>query len=185
MYSGKLVKLRGLELSDVDTIMGYFNDFEMRQYLAFAWPVSSGQEEDWVRSTWERRKNQTGFVFGIEALDTGELIGTCNLDINDWIVGSSSLGIALGRRYTDKGCGTEAMQLLLWFGFHVMNLNRVELEVLESNTRAIHVYEKLGFQLIGRRRQRRYRAGRHEDGILMDLLRKEWTVYEPVEAKTG
>ena len=53
-------------------------------------------------------------------------------------------------------------------------MHMVYLEVLESNDRAIHVYERLGFRIDGRLRQRIFRNGTYEDSILMSLLRSEY-----------
>ena len=59
------------------------------------------------------------------------------------------------------------------FGFEMMNLNRIELEVHAENARARHVYAKVGFQEEGVRRQAIYRAGRYQDMVVMGLLAGE------------
>jgi RimJ/RimL family protein N-acetyltransferase len=84
------------------------------------------------------------------------------------------LGIAIGdRSYWDGGYGTDAMRVLCRFGFDMMNLHRIQLDVYEGNERAIHVYEKVGFQVEGRRREAMFKYGRYQDVIVMGLLSGE------------
>ncbi len=175
--------MRGLELSDLDAIMSYWNDYEMRRNLFRPWPFSSEDEQAFIRSSWEKQRKMEGFNFAIERLSTSKLVGTCGVDSIDWISRSAGVGIALDRTQTDQGLGTEAMQLLLWFAFDLLNLERLELEVWDFNKRAIHVYEKLGFRHAGRRRMKGFREGRHFDSLLMDILRSERLEYMPVEAQ--
>jgi len=51
-------------------------------------------------------------------------------------------------------------------------LTRVELEVFASNTAAISLYTKCGFEREGVKRRARYIDGKYDDIILMALLRE-------------
>ena len=50
------------------------------------------------------------------------------------------------------------------------------MEVNGYNRRAIHVYERLGFKLVGRLREQIVMNGRRYDQMIMDLLREELTL---------
>jgi RimJ/RimL family protein N-acetyltransferase len=50
-------------------------------------------------------------------------------------------------------------------------LERIELEVFASNTRAFALYEKLGFVTEGVKRRARKLDGQYDDNVLMALLR--------------
>ncbi len=63
---------------------------------------------------------------------------------------SARLGIRLMPDYVDKGYGTEALRAFLPHFFGVMGFRRMLLDVAATNTRAVHVYEKLGFRHCGR-----------------------------------
>ncbi|MCF6136308.1 GNAT family N-acetyltransferase [Pseudalkalibacillus berkeleyi] len=73
-----------------------------------------------------------------------------------------------------KGYGTEAMSLLLEYGFEVLNLHRVGLDVFAFNTRGIKSYEKLGFQQEGVIRDQLYYDGEYHDSILMGVMKDEF-----------
>jgi RimJ/RimL family protein N-acetyltransferase len=85
------------------------------------------------------------------------------------------LGIGIGdREQWGKGYGREAMELVLRYGFHELNLHRIQLTVFEYNERAIALYEKLGFRREGVYREFMQRDGKRYDMLLYGLLRREW-----------
>ncbi|ATF15594.1 N-acetyltransferase [Brevibacillus brevis X23] len=73
-----------------------------------------------------------------------------------------------------KGYGSEALLLMLDYGFGILNLHRIELNVFAFNERAIHTYEKLGFQREGVQRQALYYNHTYHDSILMSMLADEY-----------
>ncbi|KMZ44265.1 MULTISPECIES: GNAT family protein [Bacillales] len=76
--------------------------------------------------------------------------------------------------YQGKGYGSEALLLMLDYGFGILNLHRIELNVFAFNERAIHTYEKLGFQREGIQRQALYYNHAYHDSILMSMLADEY-----------
>ncbi|MCD5323376.1 MULTISPECIES: GNAT family N-acetyltransferase [Pontibacillus] len=72
------------------------------------------------------------------------------------------------------GLGTEALSLLIDYGFRQLNLNRIGLDVFSYNTRAIRSYEKLGFVKEGQIRDALYYDGVYHDSILMGLKEEEF-----------
>ena len=89
---------------------------------------------------------------------------------------TATLGIFIGNKdYRSKGYGTEAIKLILDFGFNYLNLNNIDLALMEFNKRALKCYEKCGFKKIGRRRKCKFINGRYYDSILMDILSEEFT----------
>ena len=174
-FIGEKVILRALEKSDVEDMMKYWNVYETRVGLGTIIPMSSMMEEDFINFAHESAKNQKGYFFAIENKETGEFLGTCSLVNFIWTSRSGVLGIAIHNPDNhDKGYGTDAMDCLLRFGFNVLNLHRIELWVVEYNKRAIHVYEKLGFKEIGRKREAHYLQGKYHDMVMMDILKREF-----------
>jgi RimJ/RimL family protein N-acetyltransferase len=66
------------------------------------------------------------------------------------------------------------MRLTMRYGFEQFNLNRIHLQVMGFNTRAIHLYEKLGFQHEVREREVYAHDGQYFDKVSMGILRSEW-----------
>jgi len=93
----------------------------------------------------------------------------------DEIFGNNADNQAIGEKaYWSQGHGTDAVRLLLRYGFNELNLNRICLHVYSFNTRAIRCYEKAGFVLEGRLRQDVFHHGEYADALVMSVLRSEW-----------
>jgi RimJ/RimL family protein N-acetyltransferase len=104
----------------------------------------------------------------------------------DWVTGTSWVGIGIGDPdYWGKGYGTEAMQLILEFGFGQLNLRRISLTVFEYNRRAYQSYCKCGFKEEGRQRQWMQRGGERHDLIFMGILREEWEAAVAAKASSA
>ncbi|KPL08481.1 hypothetical protein AMJ86_00475 [bacterium SM23_57] len=175
MYKGKQVTLRAVEQDDIPEILHHFNDLEVRRFLHMITPVSTEEEEKWIQEITRQRKAGTNFLFAIELQKPKQFLGVCGLNSVDWIHRSAELGIAISnKKYWGKGLGTEAIHLLVQFGFNNLNLHRIYLTVFEDNLRAQRVYEKVGFTKTGRQRETIHRLGRYFDLFSMDLLANEY-----------
>jgi len=60
------------------------------------------------------------------------------------------------------------------FMFESKQLNKITLEVLETNTRALNLYKKLGFVYEGQKRQEVLKNNKYIDSIFMSILKEEW-----------
>jgi len=55
MFEGEKVVLRSLELTDLDTIMQFWNNITLRRELGPVVPHSIKEREDWIKSSWAKR----------------------------------------------------------------------------------------------------------------------------------
>ncbi len=116
-----------------------------------------------------------GHNYAIVDLSTDRLIGNCGLIDLDQTNGTAMVGIFIGdKAHRGMGYGTEAMRLLIDYGFQYLNLHNIALRVLAFNNVAIKCYEKIGFQRIGVRRQALNRERQRHDEIYMDLLAEDF-----------
>lgn len=169
---GERVYLDPLELEDLPLLQGWVNDPEVHQFLAAYRPMNAIREREWLEGL---GKNEQEFVFGIALRQEEQLIGCCGLHRVNLPNRSAHVGILLGEVSTwGHGYGTEAMNLLLGYGFNTLNLIRVELRVYANNPRAIRCYEKCGFVQEGVLREARFWNGNYLNVLVMGLLRREW-----------
>jgi RimJ/RimL family protein N-acetyltransferase len=118
---------------------------------------------------------EKNYWFAIRALEDDRLLGDIILGVLNWASREAFVGIAICERdFWGKGYGTEAMQLMLEYGFTELNLRRIFLNVFGYNPRAIRSYEKAGFRHEGRMREALLREGKRWDLIYMGILREEW-----------
>jgi len=116
-----------------------------------------------------------GTGFAIEA--DGQLIGQCALFNHNAVNRTAELGITIGdRAYWGRGYGTEAIGLLIDYGFRHHNLHRIYLNVNGNNGRAIAVYKRCGFVEEGRLRAHVWSDGQYIDLIYMGILQHEWAL---------
>lgn len=116
-----------------------------------------------------------GTDFLIRALDDDKPIGFCAIWLLPAQHNNAFVAIGIGERdYWSKGYGSEALSLLVRYGFLELNLHRISLGVFEYNTRAQKAYEKIGFVHEGRERGGLMREGKRWDFLCMGILRSEW-----------
>ena len=80
---------------------------------------------------------------------------------------SGSVGIMIHKDYQDMGVGTALMNALIDIADNWLMLIRVELSVFADNERAIHLYEKLGFEKEGIKKFASIRNGIYENEYSM------------------
>jgi len=177
LFQGKLVRLAAYDPeAGAEAFTKWSRDSEYSRLLdtepARLWTAKQ-TKEDMVKFMEETFHNT--FLFLIYTLEDERLIGCGGLDGVMWAHGDTFLSISIGDRNDwGKGYGTDAVQILLRYGFTEFNLHRISLDVFEYNPRAIRCYEKAGFVVEGRQREFLNREGRRWDMIYMGILRQEW-----------
>jgi RimJ/RimL family protein N-acetyltransferase len=149
----------------------WINDRDQVIFNASYKPVNESQHQAWFEAIQQRSDT---VIFGIRLITDDRLIGTCQLHGISCVHRGAELQIRLTADDRGKGYGSEAVQLLLQFGFRDLNLNRVYLQVFETNSRAIAVYEKVGFVREGTLRQAAYVNGEYCGVIVMGILREDY-----------
>lgn len=115
------------------------------------------------------------YNFSVIDKETDELLGNAGLMNIDWIDRKAEVGLFLGDpERLGKGYGSDALSLLLDFGFHILNLHNIYLKVYEYNRIARRCYEKVGFREAGRLRESKRIGGKVYDEIYMDILAGEF-----------
>lgn len=105
--------------------------------------------------------------------EDGTIIGAVGLIVraNPRTRHVGSVGIFVHTDWQNKGVGTALMETVLDLADNWLMLVRVELEVFADNARARHLYEKMGFELEGRRRMAVIQSGTYVDELMLSRLR--------------
>lgn len=103
-----------------------------------------------------------------------EFMGVIRLANIDLVNRSMSVGGDILPSFQNQGHGQQMFELIKVFCFDCLNMHRIWLLVMETNKRAIHVYEKTGFKHEGRQREAIYRDGQYIDYLMMSMLREEF-----------
>jgi RimJ/RimL family protein N-acetyltransferase len=174
MFTGERLRLAAFRPEDVQVCKRWYQDSDFTRMLdaAPARPKSESRLARWLE---DEERNRDSYIFAVRTLDLDALIGFVQIDGVQWNHGVAWLAIGIGEPdYRGHGYGYEAMTLTLQFAYQEINLHRVQLTVFSYNTRAIRLYEKLGFQREGVFREALLRDGARHDMYLYGLLRDEW-----------
>jgi RimJ/RimL family protein N-acetyltransferase len=176
MYYGEKVKLRALEMDDLDIILKHWNNLELRQYLNSQIPMSRETERKWLeRATVQDPWRDGGMTLAVEDKKSGEFLGTVGFFDIDKQHKKAEFGIAIHKADNlGRGYGTDTTRVMLWIGFHILGLNSINLITVDYNERAKKAYEKAGFKRAGVYRQGAYVKGAFHDFIIMDVLKDEF-----------
>jgi len=165
------VRLRPLRKADAPLLYQWITDRDLVILNSPYHPVSELDHEAWVEKMMARHSDLVIFV--IEEVSSGLAIGTCQLLNINWRYRSAELQIRIGDAvFQSKGYGSEAVQLLVGFGFNDLNLHRIYLHVFASNGRAVRAYEKCGFEREGMLKEAAYIDGEWVDVLVMGLLER-------------
>ncbi len=83
------------------------------------------------------------------------------------------IGADLHKDFRGKGLAYESYCRFMPILFKELNLHKISLEVLETNTRAINLYKKLGFKIDGIKREDVEKNGIWFNSIIMSILKNE------------
>lgn len=120
----------------------------------------------------EREKKDTSFAV---VRNDDVFIGLINIRDINYIDGTAIMGICIGDgENRSKGYGTEAVKLLLEFGFKTLGLRNICLHVNASNGAGLKSYKKVGFKEFARRTEARYIRGKYVDAVYMEILRRNF-----------
>ncbi len=177
MRGGRVI-LRGFLDADIDDRLRHPIDPEEEDSYGSAW-----------RREWDGRRYHTREY--LTAARTPPEAGAYSwaVEHDGHCIGSAGLRVDAGQHcatYTvglfvaalrGRGLGREVTWLVVSWGFAVLSLHRIELEVLAGNTRAINCYLACGFRREGVRREAQLYPDGWRDFILMGLLQPEYAAH--------
>ena len=149
------------------------NDFQVTDYINKSEQIMTAiGEKEWLENNARKNENKN---FNIIDLNSNKLIGAIGLEKFNWTSRNAILGIFIGdENYRNNGYGTEAIKLLLEFGFKYLNLHSIRLSLLSVNERAHKCYLKCGFKDAGKSREEIFLNGKYYDKLYMDILEGEF-----------
>ena len=181
---GKLVRLRGYEMSDLDAVTKWINDEEVTQFLGsgmLSYPVSSIAERKFIEK-FGLSESANEKTFAIETLADRRFIGALGLHGIDWINRHSALGIMIGdKQHWGRGYSTDAIRVLRRLAFDKLNLHRLWLQVYDFKARDRFLRE---VRLQARRvlREQRFFGRKYHDTIVMGILEAEYRALGKAQA---
>jgi len=171
MEGREKVILRSMKKPDLPRIKKWLEDRELIE-LGFGLQADEKSLNKIAATYYQKLQTQNEFFLAIENKEN-LLIGFARfLPVNDTL---ARVGIMIGEKaYWSKGCGTEAMELLLKFLFEVIRFEKVELDTADFNQRAQRCFEKVGFRRVGESSDLDFNEGSFCHKFYMEITREQY-----------
>ncbi|MEZ4520748.1 MAG: GNAT family protein [Thermomicrobiales bacterium] len=170
---GERVSLGPFAEEHLEAFHRWHNDYEtMRTWISLPRPRTLTQASN-LYKYWVDQSDWQSFAI-YENASWRHIGATLLIDIHH-TDGTAEFGIMIGEPDArGKGYGTEATALMLDHAFLALGLSNVMLRVYSYNLAGIHVYEKVGFRVMGIRRKSKLMGGKLWDTIYMEALADEF-----------
>ena len=167
-YKGLILRL--VEKKDLEKLRALRNDESSWINLNTHGFISYEAQISWFNNL---KKQKTNLYFIIEK-KRGAMVGSAYIRDIEKINKSCGIGANVLRNKRGNGYGAKIYDILINYIFNFLNMNRIWLQVLDSNQPAINLYKKKGFKIEGRLNEAVFRDGKYMDLISMRLLKSEF-----------
>ncbi len=172
LLTSKNIKLRALEPFDLELLFQWENDPENWKVSGTIVPFSKDILENYIdnakQDIYEARQQR----FMIEKRADGKTIGT--LDVFDFEPFNKRAGVGiLIAEESERGQGfaRESLEILKKYAFDFLDLKQLYCNILDDNQTSLKLFQKVGFEIIGKKKDW-IRVGREfKDEYLLQLVR--------------
>jgi len=148
---------------------GWLNDAEVNKYLETR-ETTIAKLKQYIK---EKNENPKCLFFGIFFKENNKHIGNIKLEPIDFKNKKATIGILIGdKNYWGRGIGTEAIKVLVDYGFKNLNLKEINLGVISENKPALNLYKKVGFKVDGVRKKAIRHGDKLFDKVIMSVVKK-------------
>jgi len=165
-----MIRLRPFDDADADPLLEWRNHPEVSRWMYDSHRITPDEHAKWFDRV---RVDEPDHRYRVVELD-GVASGTSNLTQIDPARQSCTLGGYVAPASIGRGIGRAALGLALVDAFEALALNRVWIEVIADNERALHLYERIGFTREALLRQFVWRDELPSDVVGLSMLRSEW-----------
>lgn len=176
MIKGKLTGLRAIESSDLEQLKDWRNLSEFRRNFREVKELNNDTQQKWFQLL---QNNLTrDYMFSIVDLKDNNLIGAGGLLYINWIIRSADFSFYIGKDevYIDKDYASDAVKLLLDYGFKNLNLHKIWMELYEFDDKKLDFFQQLfNFKKDGTLRDNCFEDGRYWNSHIISLIETEYT----------
>ncbi len=147
-----MVSLRMAEPDDADKICNWENDMQVWRDSETRVPFSLHQIKAFLLNNNDlMSERQLRFI--VEDAKTNDSVGCIDIYDYDEFNSRAGFGILIDKKYRGKGYAKNAITLLLDYCFNTLLLNQIYVLTLATNVESNILFESLGFERCGLKRQ--------------------------------
>ncbi len=172
LKTGEKIAIRHLKKGDVDGIWNNFNAVVKEGlFIPVFTPVLSEFEKNSWYETVKSDKEVCVIADAQKFSAPYNIIGQCEISNAEWEASKhvGVLGIIIHKDYRDVGVGRKLIDFAIREAKNLNTKEKIVLSCFSTNERGLHLYKKMGFEVVGVRKKQFYMDSRYQDEILMEL----------------
>ena len=111
-----------------------------------------------------------------------EIVGFYKINNIDWINRKYDSAHDIISNHRGKGYSKPVLEAGVDFGFEVLNMNRIDTEVLENNIASLKSAIWVGFVKEGVKRKCIHKCGEYLDSIFLGIVKEDWIQLDRVKS---
>ncbi len=177
VLTSERLTLRCARMTDASDLYEYSRDAVVARHVLWDAHTSMHQTRMYIRYLIRQYRSGQPGTFVIVHTQSQKVIGTIGFMWMQNDHRSAEVGYSLNRSYWNHGYMTEALRMMIDFGFEELGLNRIEAQHECDNPASGQVMLKAGMQKEGVLRQRLFNKGRYVDVALYAILKKDRMIF--------
>lgn len=153
-FDSERLQIRMIQNSDIEELYEIYADPEVMKYWSHLPFTKRDQAKEMIADAEKAVKEGSSLRLAIIYKPEEKLIGTLSLFNFNESSRRAEVGYILSNRYWRKGLTTEALNVLITYSFHELNLNRLEADIDPDNIASAMLLQKCGFEHEGRLKER-------------------------------
>lgn len=175
MMNDEIIQIRALEPEDLEYLYKWENNMDLWDVSDTLTPFSHFTLKKYIDSAHEDIYSSKQLRLMIVRLEDNQPLGLIDLYDFDPYHQRAGLGIMIHNTENRKrGYATSAIKLMLDYCFETLGLNQVYSSVPSCNIASRKLFESIGFNQTGYRKQWLKRGNDWEDVIYFQLLASDW-----------
>lgn len=169
------LNIRHLKLSDLTDFHIYRSNSEVTKYQGFD-VMTIEQAEQFINDNSTKHFGNAGewVQYGIENIETRQLIGDCAIKLDQYDTRIAEIGITISHLEQEKGFAKEVLLGILTFLFDKKEIHRVVEIVDAENIASINLLKSTGFKQEGHFIENIFFKGKWGSEFQYAMLKREW-----------
>ena len=169
------LNIRHLKLSDLTDFHIYRSNPEVTKYQGFD-VLTIEQAEQFINDNSTKHFGNAGewVQYGIENIETRQLIGDCAIKLDQYDTRIAEIGITISNLEQKKGFAKEVLFGILTFLFDKKEIHRVVEIVDAENIASINLIKSIGFKQEGHFIENIFFKGKWGSEFQYAMLKREW-----------
>lgn len=165
--------LRQIKPTDVNEIFAMRSNREVMKYVPRPLCVTLDDAMDLIKMIDKKLETNEGINWAITLKGENTLIGFIGHYRIKWEHFRSEIGYMLAPAFQGKGIATEAIKLVVDFGFNDMKMHSLEAVIDPDNTASASVLQKNNFVKEAHFKENEFYEGKFLDSVIYSLLNKK------------